>query len=71
MLWNCAKIAAGKTSPPHPLRMGVDAATSRVNSECLLHFENKERLGDVCVLRHEVHHLEACFTCVSFTVATP
>jgi hypothetical protein len=55
MLWNCKNCS--REDHPHPLRMGVNAATSRVNSEYLLHFENKERKGDVRVLGHGVHHL--------------
>jgi hypothetical protein len=71
MLWNCAKIVAGKDHPPTLLHMGVNAATSRVNSEYLLHSENKECHVDVYVLRHEVHPLVACSTCVPLTVVTP
>jgi hypothetical protein len=30
-----------------------------MHRETLWHYESKERLGNVCVLRHEVYHLES------------
>ena len=33
-----------------------------MNSETVWHFQSKELLGEVCILRHWLRHLQLCFT---------